>query len=80
MRPSAFILTLAMIPSVSSAADVVPKFNIAANCKAEVSGGSVTGETLEFLHQRRTAGERPVGPAVGAVCASRQDNVYSRKH
>ena len=51
MRSSMFILTLAtvatLIPSISSAADVVRKFNIATNCKAEVTGGSVTGETLE---------------------------------
>jgi hypothetical protein len=51
MRLSVFISTLAtaaaLMPSVSRAADVVPKFNIAANCKAEVTGGSVAGETLE---------------------------------
>ena len=51
MRLAVHILTLAaamaVVPSVSRAADAVPKFNIAANCKAETAGGSSIGETFE---------------------------------
>jgi hypothetical protein len=51
MRLSIFILTLAaataLASSVCGAADPVPKFDIAANCKAEVAGGAEILETLE---------------------------------
>lgn len=41
------IVAIAIVPLVSIAADSVPNFNITANCKAELAGGSSVGETLE---------------------------------
>ena len=51
MRTSISILALAIMVTLASqpvrGADVVPQFNISANCKAEITGGSAIGETLE---------------------------------
>lgn len=50
MRLSILILGLAamvVVRSTSGAADAVPKFNIAENCKAEVADASGIGGTLE---------------------------------
>ena len=51
MRGFIFILAFAGaaggVPFASVAADAVPTFNIVANCKAEIAGGSSIGETLE---------------------------------
>lgn len=41
------IVAIAIVPSDSIAADIVPNFNITANCKAELAGGSSIGETLD---------------------------------
>ncbi|HZR88352.1 MAG TPA: hypothetical protein VFB02_16210 [Bradyrhizobium sp.] len=51
MRTSILILVIAaataLSPELAAAADAVPKFDIRANCKAEIAGGSGIGETLE---------------------------------
>ena len=51
MRTSIFIAALvaalSTIPLTARAADSVPKFDVAKNCKAEVAENSGIGETLE---------------------------------
>ena len=50
MKQHIFLLALAAAltsaPQIARAADAVPKFDIARNCKAEVADGAGTGETL----------------------------------
>jgi hypothetical protein len=50
MKKYVFLLALAAAltsaPQTARAADAVPKFDIARNCKAEVADGAGTGETL----------------------------------
>ncbi len=60
MRASLFVVALAattsLAPSVAGAAGAAPKFNITANCKAEVADGSGIGETLEScIHDEQQA-------------------------
>jgi len=43
----AFVVALAHAPHVAPAADAVPKFDIARNCKAEVADSEGIGETLD---------------------------------
>ena len=44
---AALVAAIFAIPLSARAADSVPAFDIAKNCKAEIAGGSGIGETLE---------------------------------
>ena len=44
---AAFVAALSTVPLAARAADAVPKFDIAKNCKADMTVSTDSGETLE---------------------------------
>jgi hypothetical protein len=75
MRKSIFIIAIAaaqfIVPHKADAADSMPSFNITANCKAELAGGSDTGETLESCIKDETSAKADLAEKWGQY--SKQD-------
>ena len=75
---AALIAALSIIPLTARAANSVPKFDIAKNCKADLTVNTGSGETLESCTRDEEAARDQIDPAMEHVPPGGQDLLHPR--